>query len=101
MLADQAMSDASAASDQAMHAAAHAEATDYLAKTSSGACQALADATVKDVENNIKAEQDILNKIDKGANCPNEGQQAVATMEGKLKKAQNDHTAAVKAHNDA
>jgi len=54
-----------------MNAKAHAEATDYLAKAGSGACKSLADATEADVKNNIKAEQDILNKIDKGAKCPN------------------------------
>merc|ERR1719183_1948135 len=101
LLADQAMASAAAAANDAMNAQAHAEATDYLAKAGSGACKSLADATEADVKNNIKAEQDILNKIDKGAKCPNEGQQAVNSMKTKLANAETAKKNADKAHNDA
>merc|ERR1719253_1962604 len=39
--------------------------------------------------------------MDKGANCPKEGQDAVAAMQGKLAAAQNTKKAKDKAYNDA
>jgi len=100
-LADQAAADATEAAREAEDAAAHADATELLAAKGAGACKSLADATEADVKNNIKAEQDILNKIDKGAACPQEGQQAVTAMQNKLTKAESDKKAADKAHTDA
>merc|ERR1712005_888 len=42
-----------------------------------------------------------MDKIDKGAKCPKEGQDAVNTMQGRLTAAQNDKKAKDKAYNDA
>jgi len=81
--------------------AAHQEASSYMAKAGAGACKALADATEKEVTDNIKAQQSIIAKMDKGANCPKEGQDAVAAMQGKLAAAQNTKKAKDKAYNDA
>merc|ERR1719174_1179930 len=101
LLADQAMADASEAANAAESAAAHAEATEYLAKAGSGACKSLADATETDVKQNIAAEQSTLNKIDKSANCPNEGQGAVKSMQTKLSNAQTAKTNADNAYTAA
>merc|ERR1719164_177427 len=68
------------AAQEAETAAAHQEATSYLAKAGAGACKALADSAEKTVVDNVKAQKAILDKMDKGANCPNEGQQAVTQM---------------------
>jgi len=80
---------------------AHAEASDYLKKAGAGACKSLADATEKEVQDNVKAQQDILNKIDKGAKCPEEGQDAITAMQNKVTKAEKDKKAADKAYDDA
>lgn len=80
---------------------AHAEADSYLAKAGAGACKALADATEKEVIDNVKAQQAIMDKIDKGAKCPQEGQEAVNTMQGKLTAAKNKKKAKDKAYDDA
>jgi len=81
--------------------AAHAEADSLMAKAGAGACKDLADATEKEVQDNVKAQQAIMDKIEKGAKCPQEGQDAVNAMNGKLIAAKNDKTAKDKAYNDA
>jgi hypothetical protein len=81
--------------------AAHAKATSFLAKKGANACKALADSTEKAVTDNIAAQQEIINKMDKGAKCSEEGQQAITAMKGKLTKAEKDKKAADKAYNDA
>jgi hypothetical protein len=49
------------------------------------ACNDLAKATEAEVAANVQKEQDLLNKIDTGAQCPNSGQAAVkAATEAKL-----------------
>merc|ERR1719498_599778 len=42
-----------------------------------GACAALAASTVKEVEDGVKAQQQILNALDTGSACPNEGKAGV------------------------
>merc|ERR1711998_575042 len=81
--------------------AAHAKATSFLAKKGANACKALADSTAKAVTDNIAAQQEIINKMDKGAKCSEEGQQAITAMKGKLTKAEKDKKAADKAYDDA
>jgi len=81
--------------------AAHQEASSYMAKAGAGACKSLADATEKEVTDNIKAQQTIIDKMDKGAQCPKEGQDAVVAMQGKLTSAENTKKAKDKAYNDA
>merc|ERR1712072_722095 len=81
-----------------------ATATEYekasvlVSKKGDKACTDLADAAETEVKENMKNAQDILNKIDNGANCAKEGQDAVksakATSEqakAKKKKADQDH----------
>jgi len=81
--------------------ASHAKATSFLAKKGANACKALADSTEKAVTDNIAAQQEIINKMDKGAKCAEEGQPAIDAMKGKLTKAEKDKKAADKAYNDA
>jgi len=80
---------------------AHAKATSYLEKAGAGACSKLSDATAQEVKDNVKAQQAILDKIDKGANCPQRGQAAVTAMKGKLTAAENTSKDAAKKYNDA
>merc|ERR1712159_752016 len=86
---------------QRMNEEAHAKATSYLEKAGSGACSKLSDATAQEVKDNVKAQQAILDKIDKGANCPKRGQAAITTMKGKLTAAENASKDAAKKYNDA
>lgn len=83
------------------NSAAHQDAKLYLQKAGSDACKALADSTEKAVKDNIKAEQAILDKIDKGAKCHEEGQDAVKAMETKLKEAEEAKKKADGAYSDA
>merc|ERR1711871_435825 len=80
---------------------AHAKAAAFLEKAGAGACSKLSDATAQEVKDNVKAQQAILDKIDKGANCPQRGQAAVNTMKGKLTAAENASKDAAKKYNDA
>merc|ERR1712072_465251 len=68
----------------------HQEAEDFLQQNGQNACKSLADATEKEVTDNVAAEQAILNKIDTGANCPNEGQASVKAAEQDLKNAEDE-----------
>jgi len=79
----------------------HEEAEAYLKQNGQNACKSLADATEKEVTDNVAAEQAILNKIDTGANCPNEGQASVKAAEQDLKNAEDDKKKADKALDDA
>lgn len=92
---------AQTAAEVAENAALHEEATDFLKKAGANACKSLADSAEKAVVDNVKAQQAILDKIDNGANCPQEGQPAVKKMEQKLKEAKDAEKAAKKAYNDA
>jgi len=65
------------------------------------ACKELADATEKAVEDNVAAEQDLLNKIDKGASCPDSGQEAVKAAKKAKEDADKAVTDAETAHNSA
>jgi len=80
---------------------AHAKAAAFLEKAGANACSKLSDATAQEVKDNVKAQQAILDKIDKGANCPKRGQAAVNTMKDKLKAAENASKDATKKYNDA
>merc|ERR1712139_597158 len=69
------------------------EAADLLQKNGANACDDLAKATEDEVKNNINAQQNLLNNMDKGASCPNEGQagiQAAQKEESRAKQAQAD-----------
>jgi len=55
-------------------------------------CRKLADSTEDSVKDNIKAEQDTLNKMAKGKECPSRGQKAVDRAADNLKKAQKKAT---------
>jgi hypothetical protein len=73
------------------HAEAQAQVNALLAAgKSDSACKQLAVAEVKNIEENVKEQQKILNKLPTGKNCKNEGQEAV-------KKAEKRKTAADKA----
>jgi len=87
--------------EEAENAAAHQEAKSYLQKAGSDACKALADSAAKAVKDNVKAEQDILDKIDKGAKCQDEGQDAVTAMKKKLAEAKDAQKKANKKYDDA
>merc|ERR1711998_324039 len=63
-----------------------------------GACEDLAAATIKEVEDAVDGQQDILNSLDKGTNCPNEGQAEVDAAQTHLNnanKANSDAQAAL------
>merc|ERR1712139_167999 len=69
------------------------EAADLLQKNGANACDDLAKATEDEVKKNINAEQDLLNKMDKGASCPSEGQAGITAAqkeESRAKQAQAD-----------
>jgi hypothetical protein len=87
--------------EEAENAAAHQEAKSYLQKAGSDACKALADSAAKAVKDNVKAEQEILDKIDKGAKCKDEGQDAVNAMKKKLAEAKDAQKKANKKYDDA
>jgi len=55
-------------------------------------CRKLADSTDDSVKDNIKAEQDTLNKMEKGKECPSRGQKAVDRATDDLNKAQKKAT---------
>jgi len=59
-------------------------------------CRKLADSTEDSVRDNIKAEQDTLNKMAKGNQCASRGQKAVDVATDDLKKAQKKATATAK-----
>jgi len=61
------------------------------------ACKDLADATEKTVEQNVKQEQDLLDKLDRGQNCPKSGQSAVDNADSALQKANGEAQDASKA----
>merc|ERR1711998_382164 len=62
---------------------------------------ALAVSAEKAVKDNVKAEQAILDKLDKGAKCPEEGQDAVGAMKKKLTEAKDALKKADKNYADA
>jgi len=59
-------------------------------------CRKLADNTEDIVKDNIKAEQDTLNKMAKGKECPSRGQKAVDRAADNVKKAQEKATGTAK-----
>merc|ERR1712127_683252 len=54
------------------------------------ACNDLADATEKEVTEAVKAEQDLLNKLDRGQDCPKSGQSAVDLADSALQAANGE-----------
>lgn len=86
------------APDEEAHATMYDEATQLLEQKGKNACQSLADAAIQETKSNIAQEQAILNKIDSGAKCPNEGQGAITAAQNQLKKAEDAKKAADKAH---
>jgi len=66
---------------------AFSEALAMLQDQGNNACNDLANATEQEVKDNIKKEQDLLNKIDTGSKCPNEGQAEVAAATRAKKEA--------------
>merc|ERR1712072_183991 len=81
--------------------AIHQEAQEYLKTAGDNACKSLADATEQEVKDNVAAEQAILDKIEKGADCPNEGQQAVQAASNALDAAKDKSTKADAAYDKA
>merc|ERR1711881_554677 len=81
--------------------AIHQEAQEYLKIAGDNACKSLADATEQEVKDNVAAEQAILDKIEKGANCPNEGQQAVQAASNALDAAEDKSKKADAAYDKA
>merc|ERR1711998_203832 len=74
--------------------ASYSEAAALLQKSGANACEDLAKATEDEVKKNIKAEQDLLDKMDKGSDCPSSGQDGV-------KAAEKEETRAKQAVKDA
>merc|ERR1711871_1915055 len=66
-----------------------------------GACADLATATLKEVDDSVDAQQSILNALDDGSNCPNEGQAAVDAAQSTLESATAALADAEKAFADA
>merc|ERR1712072_722093 len=87
--------------ETSVDAEAYAEAEEYRSTHGDGACRTLADATEKEVRDNVRAQQAILNKIDKGDQCHKEGQDAVRSMKAKLKSAEKKHKDADAEYNKA
>lgn len=82
-------------------AEAFSHAQDLVEKKGASACADLADATIKEVKSNIEQEQQLLNKIDKGDKCPQEGQDSVTAAKKALKDAEAAKVVADKALKDA
>jgi len=74
--------------------ASFAEAQSLMQEQGSNACNDLAKTTEDEVNNNIKREQDMLNKLDRGGSCPSKGDSVVT-------KAKNEKSAADSAYNQA
>merc|ERR1719199_735435 len=72
-------SDTAVPEDESTSDGAFAEALSMMQKQGSNACNDLAKATEKEVEDDVQKEQDLLDKIDTGSKCPDEGQEGVAT----------------------
>jgi hypothetical protein len=66
-----------------------------------GACADLATAALKEVDDSVDAQQSILNALDNGSNCPNEGQAAVDAAQSTLESATAALADAEKAFADA
>jgi len=73
------------------------EASEMVQQKGKNACEDLANATEKEVKTSVESEQAVLNKINTGSGCPNEGQAAVAAA----KKAQASSESKKKAADDA
>merc|ERR1712054_244779 len=58
-------------------AASYEEAAAFLQKSNSNACLDLATATEKEVKDNVKQQQDMLNKLPNGSQCNSRGQDLV------------------------
>merc|ERR1712072_1415031 len=77
-----------------------ATATEYekasllVSKKGDKACTDLADAAETEVKENVKQAQDILNKMDNGANCAKEGQDAVKAAKATSEQAKAKKTKA-------
>jgi len=81
--------------------AIHQEAEETLKTEGSDKCKDLADATEQEVKDNVKAEQAVLDKIEKGANCPESGQQAVQEAQNSLDAAEDKSKKADAAYSTA
>merc|ERR1719478_302538 len=68
--------------------ASFSEAQSMLQSMGKDACVDLAKSTEESVRANVRTQQDLLWKIEKGKLCPNEGQQAIASAKSQLKKAE-------------
>merc|ERR1711998_309327 len=60
--------------------ASYSEAAALLQKSGANACEDLAKATEDEVKKNIKAEQDLLDKMDKGSDCPSSVKDAESSL---------------------
>merc|ERR1711988_1115019 len=85
---------------------AHAEAKATVesmikAGKDEGACAALAAATIKEVEDAVDGHQKILDSLDTGSDCAQEGQEEVDSAKDSLEQANKDKVAADKAAIDA
>lgn len=76
-------------------------AQELIEKKGTSACKDLADTTINDVKANIKQEQDILNKLDDGSKCAQEGQGAITAAKKAVKEAESKKKSADKALTDA
>merc|ERR1711988_117333 len=85
---------------------AHAEAKATVesmikAGKDEGACADLAAATIKEVEDAVDGHQKILDSLDTGSDCAQEGQEEVDSAKDSLEQANKDKVAADKAAIDA
>jgi len=90
--------------DALLQTEARAHAEEMLRKNGANACADLAESTMDTVKQNVAAAQDLINKLNNGAECEHTGQAAVQKAEQALtdaksaqENAQNDHDQASKA----
>jgi len=68
-------------------AASYEEAAAFLQKSNSNACLDLATATEKEVKDNVKQQQDMLNKLPNGSQCNSRGQDLIKKAEANKRDA--------------
>merc|ERR1712096_263308 len=80
---------------------ARMEAEDMMRKAGANACEKLADATEDEVKKNVAAQQDLMDKVNKGKTCKDEGQAEVNHAVTTLASAESTEKSAKKAFEDA
>merc|ERR1712070_1160699 len=81
--------------------ASFTEAQSLMQEQGSNACNDLAKTTEDEVNNNIKREQDMLNKLDRGQNCKSKGDDVVSKAKNEKSQADSAYNQAVRNLNSA